>query len=113
MSRLFFVIGCFAFLGLPLCPHAMDRDRYYASVKSVQHGLSPEFRRLLSGCGAEASTIFNLQARAEANGSLNDSLVRSFLGKSHFGQNVLYCLDARIDSLDLTDDAVQPHLSHD
>ncbi len=82
----------------------MDRGEYYASVSSVQHGLAPEFRRLLSSCGAEASMIVNLQAAAESHGSLEDSLVRSFLGKSHFGQNVLYCLDARIERLESTDD---------
>ena len=113
MKRLFFAIVFLGVSTISLFPQAMDRGEYYASVSSVQHGLAPGFRRLLSSCGAEASTIFNLQATAEANGSLNDSLVRSFLGKSHFGQNVLYCLDARIDSLDLTDDAVQPHLSYD
>ena len=82
----------------------MDRGEYYASVSSVQHGLAPEFRRLLSSCGAKASMIVNLQAAAESHGSLEDSLVRSFLGKSHFGQNVLYCLDARIERLESTDD---------
>ena len=82
----------------------MDRGEYYASVSSVQHGLAPGFRRLLSSCGAEASMIVNLQTLAESHGSLEDSLVRSFLGKSHFGQNVLYCLDARIERLESTDD---------
>ena len=82
----------------------MDRGEYYASVSSVQHGLAPGFRRLLSSCGAEASMIVNLQTLAESHGSLEDSLVRSFLGKRHFGQNVLYCLDARIERLESTDD---------
>lgn len=82
----------------------MERDDYYASVSSVQHGLAPEFRRLLASCGANASTIMALQAKAEAQGSLNDQLVRSFLQESHFGQNVLYCLDAKIERLDAVDD---------
>ena len=85
----------------------MDKDEYYVSVSSVQHGLAPGFRRLLSSCGAEASTIANLQATAESNGLLEDSLVRSFLGNSHFGQNVLYCLDARIERLESTEDRVR------
>ena len=89
---------------MPLCVQAMDRGEYYASVSSVQHGLAPEFRRLLSSCGAKASMIVDLQVAAESHGLLEDSLVRSFLGKSHFGQNVLYCLDARIERLESTDD---------
>ena len=104
MRGLFFIIFSFGIAGVPLNLQAMDKGEYYASVSSVQHGLAPEFRRLLSSCGAEASTIVNLQAAAESNGSLEDSLVRSFLGESHFGQNVLYCLDARIEHLDSTDD---------
>jgi hypothetical protein len=104
MSRLFFAVVFLGVLSIPLCLQAMDRGEYYASVSSVQHGLAPEFRRLLSSCGAEASMIVNLQAAAESHGSLEDSLVRSFLGKSHFGQNVLYCLDARIERLESTDD---------
>jgi len=104
MSRLFFAVVFLGVSSIPLCLQAMDRGEYYASVSSVQHGLAPEFRRLLSSCGAEASTIVNLQAAAESHGSLEDSLVRSFLGKSHFGQNVLYCLDARIERLESTDD---------
>jgi|TARA_B100000524_G_scaffold254509_1_gene137632 hypothetical protein len=104
MSRLFFAVVFLGVSSIPLCLQAMDRGEYYASVSSVQHGLAPEFRRLLSSCGAEASMIVNLQAAAESHGSLEDSLVRSFLGKSHFGQNVLYCLDARIERLESTDD---------
>ena len=100
MKRLFFSVVVLGVSSVPLCPQAMDRDEYYVSVSSVQHGLAPGFRRLLSSCGAEASTIANLQAAAESNGSLDDSLVRSFLGKSHFGQNLLYCLDARIERLE-------------
>ena len=107
MNRLFFAVVFLVVSGIPLCVQAMDRGEYYASVRSVQHGLAPGFRRLLSSCGAEASTIVNLQAEAESHGSLEDSLVRSFLGKSHFGQNVLYCLDARIDRLDSADDRVR------
>ena len=91
-------------VGLPLCLHAMDRDDYYASVSSVQHGLAPEFRRLLSSCRADASTIMSLQAKAESQGSLSDQLVRSFLNESHFGQSVLYCLDAKIERLNAVDD---------
>ena len=106
MSRLFFAVVFLGVSSIPLCVQAMDKGEYYASISSVQHGLAPEFRRLLSSCGAEASTIVNLQAEAESHGSLEDSLVRSFLGKSHFGQNVLYCLDARIDRLDSADDRV-------
>ena len=104
MSRLFFAVVFLGVSSIPLCVQAMDRGEYYASVSSVQHGLAPGFRRLLSSCGAEASMIVNLQAAAESHGSLEDSLVRSFLGKSHFGQNVLYCLDARIERLESTDD---------
>ena len=85
----------------------MDRREYYASVSSVQHGLAPTFRRLLFSCRAEASTIVNLQAAAESHGLLEDNLVRSFLGKSHFGKNVLHCLDARIQRLDSADDRVR------
>ena len=107
MNRLVFAI---VFLGVSsVSPYlqAIDRREYYASVSSVQHGLAPGFRRLLFSCGAEASTIVNLQAEAESHGLLEDRLVRSFLGKSHFGQNVLYCLDARIDRLDSADDRVR------
>ena len=104
MSRLFFAVVFLGVSSIPLCVQAMDRGEYYASVSSVQHGLAPEFRRLLSSCGAEASMIVNLQGAAESHGSLEDSLVRSFLGKSHFGQNVLYCLNARIERLESTDD---------
>ena len=50
--------------------------------------------------------IVNLRAAAESRGLLEDNLVRSFLGKSHFGKNVLYCLDARIERLDSADDRV-------
>ena len=107
MKRLFFAIVFLGVSTISLLPKAMDRGEYYASVSSVQHGLAPGFRRLLSSCGAEASTIANLQATAESNGSLEDSLVRSFLGNSHFGQNVLYCLDARIERLESTDDRVR------
>ena len=82
----------------------MEREEYYASVSSVQHGLASEFRRLLSSCGASASTIMTLQAQAESHGSLNDQLVRSFLQESHFGRNVLYCIDAKIERLDAVDD---------
>ena len=85
----------------------MDRRKYYASVSSVQHGLAPKFQRLLSSCGAEACMIVNLRAAAESRGLLEDNLVRSFLGKSHFGKNVLYCLDARIERLDSADDRVR------
>ena len=92
---------------ISLLPRAMDRGEYYASVSSVQHGLAPGFRRLLSSCGAEASTIANLQAAAESNGSLDENLVRLFLGTSHFGKKVLYCLDARIERLSSKDDRVQ------
>jgi hypothetical protein len=104
MNRFFFAVVFLGVSSIPLCVQAMDRGEYYASVGSVQHGLAPEFRRLLSSCGAKASMIVNLQAAAESHGSLEDSLVRSFLGKSHFGQNVLYCLDARIERLESTDD---------
>ena len=104
MNRLFFAVVFLGVSSIPLCLQAMDRGEYYASVSSVQHGLAPGFRRLLSSCGAEASMIVNLQTLAESHGSLEDSLVRSFLGKSHFGQNVLYCLDARIERLESTDD---------
>jgi hypothetical protein len=45
----------------------------------------------------------NLQAQAEANGALQDQLVRSFLKESHFGQSVLYCLDAKIEGLESID----------
>ena len=107
MNRLFFAVVLLGVSSIPLCVQAMDRDEYYASVSSVQHGLAPRFRRLLSSCGAEASMIVNLQGAAESHGSLEDSLVRSFLGKSHFGQNVLYCLDARIERLESTDDLVR------
>jgi hypothetical protein len=48
--------------------------------------------------------IMALQAKAESQGSLNDQLVRSFLQESHFGQNVLYCLDAKIERLEAVDD---------
>ena len=54
----------------------MDRDEYHASVSSVQHGLAPEFRRLLSCCGAEASAIIDfkpklkLMARKRSTGAL-------------------------------------------
>ena len=104
MNRLFSTIAFFSIAGLSLCTHAMGRDDYYASVTAVQHGLAPEFRRLLSSCGADASTIMTLQAKAESQGSLNDQLVRSFLKESYFGQNVLYCLDAKIERLDAVDD---------
>ena len=104
MERFVFVIMLLGIVGLPLCLHAMDRDDYYASVSSVQHGLAPEFRRLLSSCRADASTIMSLQAKAESQGSLNDQLVRSFLNESHFGQSVLYCLDAKIQRLNSVDD---------
>ena len=104
MNRLFSRIVFFSFAGLSLCTNAMERDDYYASVSSVQHGLAPEFRRLLSSCGANASAIMTLQPKAESQGSLNDQLVRSFLQESHFGQNVLYCLDAKIERLDAVDD---------
>ena len=107
MNRLFFSVVFLGVSSIPLYVQAMDRGEYYASVSSVRHGLAPGFRRLLSSCGAEASTIVNLQAEAESHGLLEDSLVRSFLGKSHFGQNVLYCLDARIDRLDSADDRVR------
>ena len=104
MERFVFVIMLLGIVGLPLCLHAMDRDDYYASVSSVQHGLAPEFRRLLSSCRADASTIMSLQAKAESQGSLKDQLVRSFLNESHFGQSVLYCLDAKIQRLNSVDD---------
>ena len=107
MTRLFFTVVFLGVSSVPLCLHAMDRDEYYVSVSSVQHGLAPAFRRLLSSCGAEASTIANLQAMAESSGSLEDRSVRSFLGRSHFGQNVLYCLDARIERLESKDDRVR------
>ena len=103
MNRLFSTIMFFNFAGLSLFTNAMERDDYYASVSSVQHGLAPEFRRLLSSCGANASTIMTLQAKAESQGFLNDQLVR-FLQEGHFGQNVLYCLDAKIERLDAVDD---------
>ena len=104
MDKLLTSIFFLAITGLSLCLRAMDRDDYYASVSSVQHGLAPEFRRLLSSCGANASTIMNLQAKAESQGSLNDQLARSFLQESHFGQSVLYCLDAKIERLNAVDD---------
>ena len=107
MNRLFFAVVFLGVSSIPLCVQAMDRGEYYASVSSVQHGLAPEFRRLLSSCGAKASMIVDLQAAAESHGSLEDSLVRSFLSKSHFGQNVLYCLDARIERLNSKDDRVR------
>ena len=107
MKRLFFAIVFLGVSTISLFSQAMDRGEYYASVSSVQHGLAPEFRRLLSSCGAEASTIVNLQAAAESNGSLDGNLVRSFLGTSHFGKNVLYCLDARIERLNSKDDRVR------
>ena len=100
MKKLLASIGFLAMTGLSLCLHAMDIDDYYASVSSVQHGLAPEFRRLLLSCGADASTVMNLQAKAESQGSLQDQLVRPFLKESHFGQSVLYCLDAKIERLD-------------
>ena len=103
MKRLIVLIMLLATTGLSLCSHAMDRGDYYASVSSVQHGLAREFRRLLSSCGADASTIMNLQAEAESQGSVNDQLVRSFLKENHFGQSVLYCLDAKIERLDAVD----------
>ena len=78
--------------GLSLCTNAIERDDYYASVSSVQHRLATDFRRLLSSCGVDASTIMTLQAKAESQGSLNDQLVRSFLQESHFGQNVTHGL---------------------
>ena len=104
MNRLFSTIVFFSIAGLSLCLHAMERNEYYASVSSVQHGLAPDFRRLLSSCGADASTIMTLQAKAESQGSLNDQLVRAFLQESHFGQSVLYCLDAKIERLNAVDD---------
>lgn len=107
MCRFSFAVVFLGVSGITLCVQAMDRGEYYASVSSVQHGLAPGFRRLLSSCGAEASMIVNLQVAAESHGSLEDSLVRSFLVNSHFGQNVLYCLDARIDRLDSADDRVR------
>ena len=107
MNKLFFSVVILGVSSVSLCLQAMDRNEYYASVSSVQHGLAPGFRRLLSSCGAEASTIVNLQAAADSNGSLDDNLVRSFLGTSHFGKNVLYCLDARIERLNSKDDRVR------
>ena len=104
MSKLLTSILFMGITGLSLCSQAMDRDDYYASVSSVQHGLAPEFRRLLSSCGADASTIMTVQAKAESQGSLNDELVRSFLQESHFGKGVLYCLDAKIERLNAVDD---------
>ncbi len=104
MKHLLTSIAFLGVTGLSQCLHAMDRDDYYASVSSVQHGLAAEFRRLLSSCGANATTIMNLQAKAESEGSLQDQLVRSFLQKSHFGQSVLYCIDAKIEGLDSGDD---------
>ena len=104
MIRLFTAIIILGITGFSVCLHAMDRDEYYASVSSVQHGLVPEFRRLLSSCGADASLIMDLQAKAESQGSLHDQLVRSFLEGNHFGQNVLYCLDAKIERLNAVDD---------
>ena len=103
MKRLFYTVVFLGVSSVPLCLEAMDRDEYYVSVSSVQHGIAPAFRRLLSSCGAEASTIVNLQAAAASNGSLDDNLVRSFLGTSHFGKNVLYCLDAIIERLNSKD----------
>jgi hypothetical protein len=104
MRSLVVVIMFLGSTGLSLCLQSLERDDYYASVRSVQHGLATEFRRLLSSCGADASTIMTLQAKAESQGSLNDQLVRSFLQESHFGQNVLYCLDAKIERLGAVDD---------
>ena len=104
MKSSFSSIVFFSIAGFSLCLHAMERDEYYASVSSVQHGLASDFRRLLSSCRANASTIMTLQAKAEAHGSLNDQLVRSFLQESHFGRNVLYCIDAKIERLDAVDD---------
>ena len=104
MKRLVVVIMFLGTTGLSPCLPSMDRDDYYASVSSVQHGLARDFRRLLSSCGADASTIMSLQAKAESEGSLQDQLVRSFLQESHFGQSVLYCLDAKIERLTAVDD---------
>ena len=107
MKRLFCAIVFLGVSTISLLPKAMDRGEYYASASSVQHGLAPGFRHLLSSCGAEASTIANLQAAAESNGSLDEDLVRLFLGTSHFGKNVFYCLDARIERLNSKDDRVR------
>ena len=41
MNRLFSTIMFFNFAGLSLFTNAMERDDYYASVSSVQHGLAP------------------------------------------------------------------------
>ena len=79
---------------------AMDRSEYYASVRSVLHGLDPEFRRFLERCGAEASVIVELEADAAARGALSEDAVSAFLKADHFGETILYCLNAKIESLE-------------
>jgi hypothetical protein len=79
---------------------AMDRSEYYASVRSVLHGLDPEFRRFLERCGAEASVIVELEADAAARGALSEEAVSAFLSSDHFGESVLYCLNAKIEAVE-------------
>jgi len=78
---------------------AMEPGEYYASVRSVLHGLDPEFRRFLELCGAEASVIVELEADAAARGALSEDAVSAFLGADHFGESVLYCLNAKIEAV--------------
>ena len=79
---------------------AMDRSEYYASVRSVLHGLDPEFRRFLERCGAEASVIVELEADAAARGALSEEAVSAFLSSDHFGESALYCLNAKIEAVE-------------
>ena len=83
---------------------AMDRSEYYASVRSVLHGLDPEFRRFLERCGAEASVIVELEADAAARGVLSEEAVSAFLSSDHFGESVLYCLNAKIEAVEPPND---------
>jgi hypothetical protein len=83
---------------------AMDRSEYYASVRSVLHGLDPEFRRFLERCGAEASVIVELEADAAARGALSEDAVSAFLSSDHFGESVLYCLNAKIEAVEPPND---------
>ncbi|MDG2459335.1 MAG: hypothetical protein P8M73_00505 [Luminiphilus sp.] len=78
---------------------AMDRGEYYASVRSVLHGLDPEFRRFLEHCGAEASVIVELESDAAGRGALDEASVSAFLSADHFGESVLYCLNVKIEEL--------------
>ena len=83
---------------------AMDRSEYYASVRSVLHGLDPEFRRFLERCGAEAAVIVELEADAAARGALSEETVSAFLSSDHFGESVLYCLNAKIEAVEPPND---------